>query len=288
MPVDKVTMFFVGRNQGWSEYHMLNTQSTIPRDNQALVTALCQKRAQFLGAPYSILGFRIAAYLNNDTTRANRQSWLVLQNFVSGHPSTTGNAEPADVALLGVGVNNAFEGVSRFFMGAPPDAAVDNGGLVNPGAAGLGTDVGNYFAFLLNPGVQGASFGWGVSGTPADNQIKAITQVADGRVSIQFTAAVALPQVHSTFYPARIRQVNQGKSPLNGQCLVQVTATDTVTTKEIIGFSTDQTGGFCKIYPQLRQFAPYVALVFQNVVGNHRRGRPFGSSRGRAATRVRG
>lgn len=288
MPIYRITMGFTGRTQGWSEYHMLKTTETVSQNLEPLVTQLCQKRAQFLGAPYSIFGFRIAAYLNDDGTKAPRQSWFKRKSFTTSHPSSTGNAEPTDVAIIGIGTNPANVGISRFWMGAPPDGAVDNGGQVIPGNNQLGNDVNGYFGLLLNTGVTGVQFGWGVSGTGVDNQILKITQNANGTVSFQFTAPVNLPVAHTTFYPARIRQVNEGRSPLNGQSLVTVTAADTVTTKEIIAFNLAQAGGFVKIYPQNRQFAQYLNLSTNEIVGNHRRGRPFDISVGRAPRRVRG
>jgi hypothetical protein len=284
----RITMGFTGNNQGWSEYHAANVSAATPRALIPLATALCQKRAQFLGAPYSIFGFRIQNYVGADGN-LSKGSWFQKGIFQTTHPSVTGAAEPGDVAAIGIGSNPANQFPARFFMGAPPDAAVDLGGQIQPGKGGFGTDcMQDYFNFLTAPVVQGAQFGWLVSGTPVDNEIVSITQNTDGQLVILFTAAVGLPGKHSVYYPARIRGVNNGRSPCNGQCLVTVTGANTVTTKEVIAFSANQVGGFCKIYQQQKSFAQYVNIDINFLVGNHRRGRPFDTSRGRAPARVRG
>ena len=93
---------------------------------------------------------------------------------------------------------------------------------------------------------------------------------------------------YATWFPARARRINGGRSPLNGQLIVQPIAADQVQTREVIGLGVAQSGGFLKIYDDTRPFTAYDDLVLELEVGNHKRGRPFGSPRGRASARVRG
>jgi hypothetical protein len=96
-----------------------------------------------------------------------------------------------------------------------------------------------------------------------------------------------LPAKLAPFMPALVRGINNGRSPLNGPVLVQVKDATHFETKEKIAFAVDQIGGFIKVYNGVRLFLPYSALDFDGTVGNHKRGRPFASSRGRAPRRIR-
>jgi hypothetical protein len=282
MPVYRVLLGFAGNNQGWSETHQLRTTEVTPRNLRPLLTSWAQKRADFLGSPYVVNAFRASAYANDDGTRATRNSYFIKQQFSTSHASLTRGAEPGDVALIARGNSTGIGTQNTTFLGAPPDFAVDNGGVVSLGNANLGTDLTAYYDFLVANG-----FGWGLSGTPADNQIMSVTQNIDATVSFKFTAPVNLPTVHTTYYPIRVRSINNGHSPLNGAWTGTVIASDTIRTKEKLAFATDQVGGFVKIYQAVRSFVPYVQIDTELLVGNHKRGRPFGSSRGRAPTRVR-
>jgi len=283
MPIYRALLGFAGNNQGWTEIHQLRSTETRPRLLKSLMQSMAQKRADFLGTPYAVNAFRVSAYLNDDGTRAPRASFFIRQTFTTSTPPSSKPAEPGDVALIARGTTTDKGNQNTTFWGAPPDAAVDRGGNVILGNANLQTDTDNYIGFLIANG-----FGWGESGAPADNEIKTITQNIDGTVTFQFKANVLLPAQHTIYYPARVRGINKGHSPLCGACNVTVIDADKVRTQEVIAFSTSQVGGFVKIYPQLRQFLPYFAIDVELIVGNHKRGRPFGSTRGRAPARVRG
>lgn len=277
----RFTVGFSGRSQGWSEIYYIDNAATSPRLLVSLFQAFAQKRADFLGSPYQIVFGRISQYSTAPGIRAPRKSFPVKQVFSSSHPSLTRGAEPADVSLDALFSNGVASFGAIVKMGAPPDDAVDNGGIVDLGKANLGTDLDNFTAFVIANG-----FGWNSVGGNYDNEIDSLTQTTDGRVSIKLKAPQSFPPVATTWYPARIRGLNQGKSILNRQVLVTQTALDTVETKERIAFQLPQVGGAIKLYNQIGTFQAADAVDVALEVGNHRRGRPFGTSPGRRSKQV--
>lgn len=284
MPVYNVTQQFAGGSQGWTETHALNNSATDPELLVPLVQGACQKRANLLGNPFVITSFRISKYLENDGTRATRSVAFRKQQFVQSPQSGTGAAEPADVALIMRGTTTLGGRVNQTLLGAPSDEAVSAGGDVTPGVGGVGPNFNAYAGYLINNG-----FGWGTSQVNLDLGVTSIVQdVPTGRpiITIQFPRFVA--PFPGEWFPARVRRVNNGRSPMNGQLIVQALTATTCQTREIIGLASAQIGGFIKLYEPTRPFTEYSGLVLQLVVGNHKRGRPPGSPRGRAPARVRG
>ena len=62
----------------------------------------------------------------------------------------------------------------------------------------------------------------------------------------------------------------------------------TVITRDQIGFARAQSGGSIRFYKQVSPFVNYERIVLNEQAGKHSRGRPFGSTPGRAPKRVRG
>jgi hypothetical protein len=277
-------MGFAGNGQGWSETHMLSNTALKPGLLVPLMQQVCQKRANFLGSPYAITAFRISKYLNDDDTRAQRSVAFVKQTFTAPAGGSTGEAEPADVALIMRGETDQLPNTNQTWLGAPPDEAVTNGGKVNTGRAQLGTNWNQYAALLISN-----RFGWGISEVADDLNITGIVQDnTTGRPIITVAGNQWVAPFPGPWYPARARRINGGRSPLNGQLIVQPIAANEVQTREVIGLGLLQSGGFLKVYINTRPFVPYTNLTLELEVGNHKRGRPFGSPRGRAPARVRG
>lgn len=284
MPIYRFTMGFAGLNQGWSETHQWNATATRATDLIVAAQTICQKRANLLGSPFFIVAFRISKYLDGPAgPRSARAVAFVKQRFSKSSSSGTGPAEPADVALIMRGSTNPGDQVNQTFLGAPSDAAVSDGGAVDTGMGNLGANFNAYAQALI-----AAQFGWGISTTEKDLQINGVTSLANGRVEITVPAGTFVGPFPGKFVPGRIRQVNAGHSPLNGQVIVQPTAADKLVTREVIGLALDQEGGFIRVYSGFRPYVPYTALTLELEVGNHKRGRPFGSPAGRQKNRVRG
>jgi hypothetical protein len=287
----RVTFGFAGGNEGWSETHLMQSQDTSIDAFQALVLTVVQARANLLGTPYFVNAYRIAAYSDDAGNKVPRAVRLYKGNWgpVGGFAANT--AEPAVVALQAVGVTGGLIGdraqfngnKTTTFLGGPPDDAVDNAGVVFPARAGLAAAFDAYKQALKNRG-----FGWGASQTDLNAAVKTIAQNPDGTVKITMTANVVPQLTLNAYYPARVRDVNNGHSPLNGQLIVKVSGADEFTTKEIIGIPTAQLNGFVRVYHPIRPFLPYTNLTLGLRTVKHKRGKPFGSLPGRAKARVRG
>jgi hypothetical protein len=199
-------------------------------------------------------------------------------------------AEPANVALLVRGNTTAAAAPAGFetntnqtFLGAPPDDAVNNAGVVDTGKANL---LANYTQWTT--AMLAGQFGWLASATIANQDIATISQNADGTVELVMKAALPGTMTIGQTYLGRIRRVNGGVSPLNGQVIVRYTAALTLNTQEIIGLALAQTNGSVRVYRQVDPFVPYTAFNLELITAKHKRGRPFGSKPGRARKRIRG
>jgi hypothetical protein len=235
------------------------------------------------------VGIRISRYATDAGVRT-RGTYLHKQIYANAVQTASAAAEPAQVALMVRGaaepsiLNPQFDAnTNQTFLGAPLDICVDNAGVVDPGKGGLGAAFASWRSVML-----GTTIGWLANQTILDVEIATITQRPDGRVTLLTAAATVPPLVEGQLYKARIRQVNQGLSPLNGEVIVRAGANLTLTTKEIIGIPTAQVGGSIRVYKQVQPFVDYGDLSLSLLTGNHKKGRPFGSTPGRARRRIRG
>lgn len=283
----RVTFGFEGKGEGWSENHQLSSTVPLARNLRTICENVAQKRANFLGRPFTLNALRISAYLQDNGSRAPKNHFFRRLNFSSQNPTTTGDAEPGNVCLIHRGFTDAVGNQNSTFLGGPPDDSVNFGGNVIFGAAGLATALTVYEAALIGDGTY--AFGWGQSSTPEDYEITDVSQETDGTVILTINRDFVVPTPAAAFYPGRIRALNNGKSPLNGQVLVRPLPINarTLQTKEQIAFVLAQVNGHIKVYKATRPFLPYTAFITDFTTGEHKRGKPFGSPRGRATNRTR-
>jgi hypothetical protein len=287
----RLTFGFGGANEGWSETHSMQNAITDPRLLLPIMADLAQKRANFLGAPFAVTHVRLAKFFDETVFLEARGSVLLKQNYTSINPGLTGGAEPGTVAIISRGVPDLtnpaladFAGhTNTTWLGAPPDAAVSNGGIVDQGQAGLGAALASYWqAMIAN------NTGWLAIQRADDIKIGAATQNGDGTVEITLQRApVPAPGL---FIPilVRVRRVNNGRSPLNGPLLGWFNTPTTFQTQDVIGIPTTQIGGMMRTYADIPTHLPYGGYLIEGVTGEHKRGRPFGTPRGRQPKRVRG
>jgi hypothetical protein len=115
-----------------------------------------------------------------------------------------------------------------------------------------------------------------------------IAQNMNGTVTLTYTPPAPPALVVGQWYRGRIRGINNGVSALNGEVIVQARTATTLVSKEVIGIPTAQAGGFIRVYKQVQPFVDYGDITLNGEVGKHKRGRPFGSTPGRARRRIRG
>lgn len=285
-----ITYGFEGLGQGWSETHACKSATESPSALQAIALNVAQKRVTFLGREFRINFIRISKYSDDGATV--RLKGVSPRRVDLRNPIVTAAqaAEPAVVALNVVGTTGAglapaayVNNINRTYCGAPPDLAVDNGGIVDPGKAGLAANFGQWAAACLQ-----ANFGWLINDTIANLDINTISSNANGTVTITTAPVTTEPLVIGKSYPARARRVNMGRSPLNGQLILKYTAANTFVTQEVIGLALAQEGGAVRIYRDIYPYAGFLNLDLQLQTAKHQRGRPFGSTPGRQRNRIRG
>ena len=285
----RITYGFEGKGVGWSETHAFLSNLNNPSQLEVTMRDIAAKRAQMLGIEFTLNKIRISRYA---TDAGVRQRGVFPIDCAYKNTSTAQNlgAEPAAVALIVRGYAEPSVAFPEFdantnqtFLGAPVDLSVDDGGVVYPGRGGLGAAFAQWRAVMIS-----TTTGWLADKTIADAGISAIVQNLNGTVTLTVDAADVAGLVVGQVYEARCRQVNAGHSPLNIMLKVQLKTATTLVTRRVIGIPTPQTGGTIRVYKQVQPFIDYGDLVLQGKVGKHKRGRPFGSTPGRAPKRILG
>jgi hypothetical protein len=268
----KITFGFAGP-QGWGETHAMLSSSNDPIQLVPTVSDIATKRAQFLGREFWINAIRIARYANDAGQRV-RGVKLVKKVFANSVQTLAARAEPAEVALLAEATAAPSGAFPQFNA---------NTNRTFPGNGGLGAAFASWAAAM-----KAATMGWLASDTILNTAITTITQNMNGTVQLVCEGPLIPTLVQGQQYRARIRQVNDGHSPLNGEVIVRCTDNLTLVTQSIIGIARDQIGGHIRIYKPVAPFIGYGDITLAENVGNHKRGAPFGSRRARRPRRVRG
>lgn len=285
----RITFGFAGMGTGWTESHAMLNASDNPRDLIPTLQDIAQKRAQMLGREFAIVGIRISRYANDAGVR-QRGVILIKQRFVNSVTTQSAAAEPAVVALQVRGyaepslVNPEFNAnTKQIFLGGPLDVCIDNAGVVDQGKGNLGAAFAAWRSAMLS-----TTMGWLANKTTINATIDSITQDPTGTVLFEMEPDDISSLVEGQFYTARVRRVNQGRSPLNGALLVKRVSPSTLETQEIIGIPTPQTGGSIRVYQKVQPFVDYGDLLLSDTTVKHQRGLPFGFVRGRQPKRIRG
>lgn len=284
----KVTQYYRGGSQGWSEGYAFLNASPNPGDIAPTVEAIANARVKMLGREFECHYIRIARYATDAGVRS-KGKFGIKKSFKNPNQTAAYAAEPADVAYIVNGfpsigqVPSAFDGnENQLFLGAPVDQCVDNAGKVSTDKAGLLAAFGDWANLMRT-----TSAGWLADTIIGDTHITTITQLGDGTVELVLDATGFAPLTVGKYYRARVRRVNNGKSPLNNEWVVRATGAATVRTTEQIGINPSSSGGLVKVYKPVKDFVDFGNLVLQLEVGNHKRGRPFGTTRGRSPTIIR-
>lgn len=284
-----VTFGFEGMGQGWSETHALKSSSEDPETVMLIAVAIAEKRVTFLGREFTINAIRVSAYSNDGATERVKGVALNEQGFSNPVQTAIASAEPANVALKIFGTTNNTKAPPLYksnknitYAGAPPDKAVTNGGIVDEGEAGLGAAFAQWRSLML------ANCGWLLNTRIADREISAITPLANGKVEIEIIGTLVPTLTDNLIYPIRVRAVNGGRSPMNGALNARFLTPNKLITQEIIGIALAQEGGSVAVYSRIKPYAGFVDMKIARKVAKHQRGRPFGSTPGRAPNRVRG
>lgn len=291
MPIFRLTIGFAGNNVGWTETHLLTSQFTNPQQLVQTVRPVLQARAAMLANPFQVNGLRISSFSDgaNRPARLPRQPWLDKSVFGPGGTSKSWASEPNSVQYQAIGITNPnfnpqfLAGNKNYtYLGGPADVTVTDDGTVQFAQNNIQALFNTWASALVT-----ANIGWGGSlrGTPL--KVTAVVQNPDATVTFT-TAPVDLTMFPlGGPYPVRVRRMNNGRSPLNGQLVCQLVSATTWTTVEQVAFALAQTNGQLTPYWPTPIFIPYFGLTLASQVVKHKRGRPFLSEPGRQPKRVR-
>lgn len=282
----RVTTFFEGMGQGWSEslvYPALSDQQTNQQFYFATALPIAQKRAELLGAQFRLTAVRVAKIRNGADGDVKRNVWLDTSNLSPTTNAAINSAEQANLACIVEGKDVAGTRNKLCYLGGIPDAISKDGGDFDPnGAGGWGARF-NGWAVLL----QVAQAGW-LGDTVLHGPIPVETYITNpgGTISVTCDGVLFDPGDFDKFRMVRIRGVN-GKSVLNGQHQVFVDGASTFTTTKAIAAFVYAFGGQVTSYVGLRAFVS-AALWKVDAIRTRQRGRPSYVTRGRAQARARG
>lgn len=285
----RISFAFEGAGVGWQETHAMLNAANNPSALAPTLIDIANKRVQMLGNEFRIFGIRVSRY-STDAGVRQRGVFPIKQSFRIASQAAATQAEPSNVAYLVRGiaepslVNPQFDANTNVnFLGGPFDACVNNAGVVDQSKGGLGAAFAAWRSAML-----GVAMGWLANQTIAEVPVVSIAQNPNGTVTYTVdaddTAALAVGSV----YKVRVRQVNQGTSPLNMEQKVLLKTTTTFVTRRVIGIPTAQSGGTIRVYKIVQPFIDFGDLVLEENVGKHKRGRVPGSSPGRARKRILG
>lgn len=299
MGIYRTTFKFSGGGEGWTETHYFNSTGSDFNAFRAPLGAIASLRAQMLGDPFYVWGVRVSQYSDGGVppTRVARGARLWKGDpaaaFAGWYNLNFGKAnngaEPSEVALQAIAfplntVPAGLLGHQAFTsLGGPVDAAVDNNGSVFIEKAGLGAAFNQWASALIK-----GNFGWVSPAILADLEITTILQNMNGTVQITVVAPVPVGVVQGQTYVCRIRNVNEGRSPLNRELLLTYSGANAFVSKRIIGIPSAQVNGNVKVYAQVGTFIPYGQIDLGLVSIKHKRGKSPAARPGRLPRRILG
>lgn len=282
----RVTTFFEGMGQGWSEslvYPALSDTQTNLQFYNTTALPIAQKRAELLGTQFRLTAVRVAKIRNAADGDVKRNVWLDTSNISPSTAANVNTAEQANLACIVEGKNADGTRNKLCYLGGIPDAISQDGGDFNPnGANGWGARF-NSWSVLL----QAAQAGW-LGDTVLHGPIPLDTYITNpgGTISVTCDGVLFDPGDFDKYRMVRIKGVN-GKSVLNGAHRVFVDGASTFTTTKAIAVFAYSFGGDATSYVGLRAFVPG-AIWKVDAIRTRQRGRPSYVTRGRAAARPRG
>lgn len=274
MPDMKITFFFAARERGWTESYFRITTDT---DLNAVVTQaelVAELRAQMLGKEARIFAIRAS---NEDV---KNDSYLRYKDFKNTDANPRDCAD-LDIAILARLANFGFTRFKNVFLrGFWDSLEVNAGQFIGPGKAAF-TDAFNNWIDRLKRDL----YAWkSQPATGANADIQTYTTPADGLAEITTKTDLVPPAVVGAKNLARISGVN-GKSALNGQQLVEVTAVNKVKLVKPLALLPYVFGGRIKL--SNKTIIPIETAQAQKIVPR-KSGAPLLATRGRRPARARG
>lgn len=281
MSIYRVTTFFSGKGEGWSESFCFSRSLEDPGAVAAEMQLLAQKRAEMLGVPYQIDGYRVAKIRDAVDAPLKRVVFLNEAVYTPTDQSPGNDGDFDQICLIVAGTNGPGTLSSAHFVGGPPDSACSHAGNYDPNGNSIGTKFLSWSGEMLNK-----TAGWMNLPPTADTVVTGYVQNVNMTVTLTISDALfAGPFPSVVPIKVRCRQIN-GKSQLNRQLLVKALTATTCTTIEQIAVQPFVKSGNMKVYAIKSSFVPFAGMKVRKI-GDHKRGKPSLVSPGRAKVQIR-
>jgi hypothetical protein len=281
----RVTFFFEGANQGWSESYIFPVGDSVsPSVAYATIfSTIAQLRAQCLASQYTLTVTRVAIIYDNTGAPVKRNADPFIGNYKSTtDPTVNSGEQPNACALLTWKTATGNRRKKAFMGGVPDEIFTDAGKWVPGGAANWGSRFSAWNAAMIAAGA-----GW-LEDVPSgpSKLVQSVTDEANGTHVYTTTGNLfGAPDIGQQ-RSVRVKGVN-GKSVYNGPFEVIVNALNIFQTIDSFAAFGYERGGVATAYVFPK---PAISAAVVNVTreGTHKRGRPGEATRGRLLARPRG
>lgn len=278
----RVTSFFSGKSQGWSESYIYPVGDSVT-PLQAYTTIfqpIAFARAQILGREYTLDFVRVAVIYDSAGEPVKRAVLLRNPGYAPALQTAANAGEQPNACALITWTDTTGQRLKHTFLGAPPDDIFTDAGVYD------GTKAGNWASRFTswNQLQFAAGAGW-LMDVPSNPSSNVTAVVANANLTKKFTVADPIfdgPDFGQKRM-VRIKGVN-GKSVYNGAWIVVVSDVSEFTTVDPFAAAPYASGGVVTAYTFPKPVAQ-AQTVIVNREGTHKRGRPMVATRGRLAAR---
>lgn len=280
----RVSYFFSGREQGWSESLIYPIGDSVTPQNaySTIFRNIAQLRAELLAREYTLDFVRVAVIYNTLGQPVKRAVFLANPGFAPALQTAVNAGEQPNACVLMQWVDTTGTRKKKTFLGGPPDAIFTDAGVYQPTqAANWGSRWSSWAQANNN-----ASAGWLLDTPVASSNVVGI--VANANLTKTYTTQnpIFTGVAAGSIRTVRIKQVNGTKSAYNGAWQVEVIDDSHFTTVDAFAAAPYSFGGVVTSYTFPKPVA--VALTeFVEREGTHKRGKPAVATRGRLPARAK-
>ena len=277
--IQKVTLFFEGRQHGWTESYWFASASGLHTGTFDPTRALCKARAQLLGSECKIKAFRISTEGTGPDALLKYEEFITapLKGGSVGAPVFPSAAEE-DVALQVRFENSERNAHKLTFLRGIWDAVETRHGKYTP------FDEWNKRFALYRALLVDEPWGWWGVQSKVKKPLVSAVQGADDIVTFTTLGDLFAAGEIGTRGSLRISGVNEGHSVLNSVHLVQATATNGAKTLKRLAIGHNVVGGM--VSRVTKGFIKFASCDDQKIV-ERKAGAPLLESRGRQRARAR-
>ena len=278
----RVTYFFSGKSQGWSESYVYPVGDSVT-PQQAYTTIfdnIANLRAQLLGREYTLDFVRVAIIYDAAGLPVKRAVVIKNPGYAPALQTAVNSAEQPNACALIKFTDSTGKRVKNTFLGGPPDEIFDDAGVYRGNKA-------NNWASRFSAWNQAqfqAAAGWLMDEPTGPGQnVTGIVNQANLTKLFNLAGDIFAPADVNEKRVVRVKGVN-GRSVYNGSWVVTVNTESSFTTVDPFAAAPYSSGGVATGYVSPKPVA-VAAFVFVQREGTHKRGRPMVATRGRLPVR---